>query len=239
LYPCADFNQEFGLKIEAKFVELKSRYLDQPDLWFGGPNNGTFKMSLKDKLTGPKKATWNLMDRTFRKVQDKYPKLSIILIVDETNKSANAVEWRKRRLEDAKNFAEHLKNALGKYGFETSKYQIVPVQEVHGTYPTERRKLFSDGLTNAHNALRQASRDDADQLANKAPLVVILMQNDDATVFSDIKWWADCIRGVPSVCVTGATVTRDKNAGGDENLLANLRLAKHLDMSMKANKLVS
>jgi hypothetical protein len=138
-------------------------------------------MNLKDLLAkAPKKATWNLTDislyddRKFRGITTKYPKLSIILISDESTRKIA----EEKIAEDATKFAKHLTNALPKYGFDTSTYQIVTVAEVRILDPKERRELLCTNLNNAHNTLIEGTG---------APLVVVLMPGNDPTVFSDIK----------------------------------------------------
>jgi hypothetical protein len=62
---------------------------------------------------------------------------------------------------------------------------------------------------------------DAFEKLGKPPLVLILLQSADAKTFADIKWWADCQQGVPSVCVRPDALRKNYNKT-DGRILANL-----------------
>ncbi|TGO14137.1 hypothetical protein BTUL_0057g00030 [Botrytis tulipae] len=57
------------------------------------------------------------------------------------------------------------------------------------------------------------------------PLVVVLLPNgkkSGAELYSDVKWWGDCVSGIPTVCVSRDGV--DRGARPDLGLMANIAL---------------
>lgn len=83
--------------------------------------------------------------------------------------------------------------------------------------PSVRRATFSISLDNAVIRLKQrGGRGDP-------PLVVVLLPNSkksDPDMYSDVKWWGDCVSGMPTVCVSTDGVER--GARPDLGVLANI-----------------
>jgi hypothetical protein len=64
-------------------------------------------------------------------------------------------------------------------------------------------------------------------------MILVVLAADDETMYSDVKWWADCLQGVPTACVTANTVRKETDHGKvtnngdwihttDANLLGNI-----------------
>jgi hypothetical protein len=69
----------------------------------------------------------------------------------------------------------------------------------------------------------KANLDAAHQTLGRPQLVVVLLLDTDATTYSDVKWWADCDRGIPTVYVSPRAVGAITGHGGGLGLLGNLR----------------
>lgn len=152
------------------------------------------------------KATWDIIGLSkkgngkFAKIGKDYRTLKVIYI-------DSGVRDRKMH---AEKFYKDLINALQTYGFSTSgEPQVESVIAVWQGAPAKRRTDFCHLLSGAFNKLE------------KPPLVLILLKSADATIFADIKWWADCIVGVPSVCIRPDAV-RKNFYKTDGRILANL-----------------
>lgn len=118
-------------------------------------------------------------------------------------------------VQEIKKFGNHLLKALPKYGFPTTEYAGEPPVTYHfNDDPQVRRKQFCADLTTVFEKLESPA------------LLLVLLSGDGAGIYSDLKWWADCVQGVATVCITPTAVNRDFKAKGDSddnNLLENLR----------------
>lgn len=138
-----------------------------------------------------------------------YPQLKIIKIT-------GGWEHKEDRSEDMiRNFGTLPAQMLKRYGLKTSgQYQKEDIfQDTKEEDPALRRQKLSNNLRRAYEKL------------GKPTLVVIILPNDNASIFGDIKWWADCEDGVRSVCVTPKAVQKNGKAWGqygDQKPLANI-----------------
>lgn len=62
--------------------------------------------------------------------------------------------------------------------------------------------------------------DDVWKKMGEPKLLLIMTCDKDARVYGDIKWWGDCLRGIPTICVTYEVMDkigthRDKSVIGD------------------------
>ncbi|KAF5870268.1 putative piwi-domain-containing protein [Botrytis fragariae] len=162
-------------------------------------------------------ASWTLNDvangRGFAVIGNPYRVLYLIYI--DTKHRNQARETR------ATDFARVLCADLHRYGFSTgnnaSFMESVPMSAIAN--PTVRRTAFSATLDGAVARLKQRGG------GVDPPLVVVLLPNakkGGADLYSDVKWWGDCISGIPTVCVSTDGV--DRGARPDLGLMANIAL---------------
>lgn len=187
-------------------MALPSRYLSQPKLLF---DNFEYDLlsELRNKTT---KATWDIIGLSnsgngkFAKIAKDYPKLKVIYIKSDYDDD--------RRVKNAIKFFGDLNGQLKKYGFNPSGQADVEDVSAPWNGDSATRTQLNANLSKAFQNL------------GKPPLIIILLKNQDATIFADIKWWADCVEGVPSVCIRPNAVAANANAkqaGGNGRILAN------------------
>jgi eukaryotic translation initiation factor 2C len=98
-------------------------------------------------------------------------------------------------------FCKTIITALSLYGFVTNEFQVhaFDVKDIRDRDPKVRRANWKRVLDGAFNMLKSP------------PLIVAILPGEDASVYADIKRWANCIRGVPTVCVSPRAVWKNFN----------------------------
>lgn len=96
-------------------------------------------------------------------------------------------------------FLEYLKTELARYEITISGDYNFRVNSVSGRFSANRRAQYCLAL--------QTIVDRISNHAGKAPdMILFILPGKDAAIYADIKWWADCVGGVPSICVTGDAI---------------------------------
>ncbi|KAM0130744.1 hypothetical protein ACHAO1_007696 [Botrytis cinerea] len=216
LPPSPDHYRLFGLNVQPNFLSLdRTRRLIPPPLKF---HSNAFvrtvpKNSASWTLTDVARKSINDNTRGFAVIANPYPILYLICI---DTKNPN-----KTRQIRANDFARVLCADLYRYGFSTGNEAsfMENVSMPLGSNPSVRRATFSITLDNAVTRLKQRGG------GVNPPLVVVLLPNSkksDADIYSDVKWWGDCVSGMPTVCVSTDGVER--GARPDLGVLANIAL---------------
>ncbi|KAF7928120.1 uncharacterized protein EAE97_009918 [Botrytis byssoidea] len=215
LPPSPDHYRAFGLDVQPGFLSLdRVRQLPPPELKFG------HDFTVRTARANP--AGWNLNevandpnrnDRGFAVIGNPYPVLYLIYI----NKNPQNLVPPTR----ATQFAGVLCADLPRYGFSTgnsaSFIENAPISAIAN--PSARRAAFSATLDRAVARLKQRGG------GFDPPLIVVLLPNgkkSEPELYSDVKWWGDCVCGIPTVCVSRDGV--DRGARPDLGLLANIAL---------------
>lgn len=219
------------------------RILEPPILEMGGDNNS---IKLGGPFDGPKpksRASWNLDEVSdeagyrFYNTKTKYPVLFVLSISPDfpiPDKRNQKGKWTS----NTDNFKKYLTAALKRFGLETAMHleTSLTLRSLQvGNSPASRRSNVKGKLNTAFDDLWKQSRkaygedEEANGEDGKAPypdVVVVLLPNSKAgkpELYSDIKWWSDCIAGIRTVCVSNDGVwTIIKYQGGNRMPLANL-----------------
>ncbi|TGO90691.1 hypothetical protein BPOR_0054g00020 [Botrytis porri] len=212
LPPSPDHYHAFGLEVQPNFLSLdRVRQLPPPQL--------KFRSETPVKTAPSNPASWTLNDvakgKGFAIIGNPYPVLYLIYI---DTKHGNKARWDR-----ATDFAGVLCVDLHRYGFSTGTGKdakfIESVPMSTSVNPTARRAGFSATLNSAVARLKQRGG------GIDPPLVVVLLpypKKSEAGLYSDVKWWGDCISGIPTVCVSTDGV--DRGARPDLGLTANIAL---------------
>jgi hypothetical protein len=160
-----------------EMMNIQARYLKLPELCFGKRNGPRHDfVTLKGKPHGTE-AAWDLRGKKFFKVEPGAFALSIIKIRDSGG-------WSVEDSEVIDVFVDNFTAKLGSYGLTVN--QANPIADaIHGN-----RDQLARNLDNACNQF------------GTPPLVIVLLPSKDARTYGNVKWWADCVRGVPTLCVT-------------------------------------
>lgn len=119
---------------------------------------------------------------------------------------------------DVGNFGTRLATALGNYGIHIIQPILVQNAALPAPAPNApqlRRRNFGRNLRSAYQRL--SSLDD-----QWAHLIVVLLLDTNTDAYSDIKWWAECELGIPTLCVAPKAVEKVITGHGDQTLLGNL-----------------
>lgn len=108
--------------------------------------------------------------------------------------------------EDHTQFLTALKREMRNYGFPSGIQHTVnrSLVVVNGN-PHQRRNTFKAALDQIYHG-------------QNASLILVFLPDHSAEVYSDVKWWADCQAGVPTVCIGPKAANRSR----DRALLGNL-----------------
>lgn len=182
-------------------MELSSRTLVQPTILFADEEKLTIGQGDINA-----KATWDL--RNVKYISPKECKTLYIIRITEVGMFPPS-------LSDVLRLAQHLMTACQKSGIRgtVNKPMAKDVAAAKGADPIRRRRQFGDSLTTMHNHF------------NRPPIVLVALASEDANVFSDVKYWADCLAGVKTVCIRPKAVRQDLKArskNGDGRLLGNV-----------------
>ncbi|TVY43663.1 Protein argonaute [Lachnellula occidentalis] len=199
--------QNLGLNIAPAFIKTGARYLAPPKLHYFRPGNGD------EEVRVGKYASWNLRQissgqgRTFFHTPTGQISVHVIRVViagPHGNEGVVVGAFRAR-----------LQMALHAYGITVQAPNIQDALFTPNANPQTRRAMF------------KAKLDAACGRFNRPRLLVVLLPDTNATTYSDVKWWGDCDRGVPTVCVAPeAAGLVNGGTRGDQGVLGNLRYSK-------------
>jgi hypothetical protein len=161
-------------------------------------------------------ATAGLLQIGFPKDNKKYPKLHILRIAKDFGRGAGEVNWLKKFATD------QLIPALQSYGFNISSHEVTEVEV--GKIYNRTRKSISEKLSEAYDKWTAMYKN------KEAPsLILVILPNakKDIPLYSDIKWWSDCVVGIPTACVTHGAIDKFKSNNAKDraqlpNFLANI-----------------
>lgn len=207
-------------------MSLKRKTQGQPRILYAGdvqaPNTSArsnWNLEKVAKKLDDEDDKGNVDGKGLLRVSNKYPKLYAIVITAFSSKikdTEKEVEWLKRWLD------EILQPQLRRYGFSTH------VNSVASTSPRLGRQNIVNALNQAYAELRSSEKSENPDW--KPPLILITFpQNANREdYYPDVKWWGDCIRGVPTMCLTYKSLARfpascDKEEKELNSLLANIR----------------
>lgn len=221
---CTDTSQNFGITVETKFLDIKPRYMSQPTLCF----EGFAKVLFEPHKGKPPKAAWDLLDisrsgstgsKKFMRVVDRLDDLTVFYVTGGELDTSKVPDYggpanRGKLSKDV--FVGYVQNALPLYGFLPSDlsqrtHNISPLGHF-GKTPVARRQDFCTELDRAYTA------------ASSPRSLLIMLASENADDFAHIKWWADCVQGVASVCIKPKAVKKVAGSApsGDPTTLANL-----------------
>lgn len=92
-------------------------------------------------------------------------------------------------------FVYHLEEDIKKYGLKFEGFETCGVKLNSGSNAQERRGQVTKALQRVYDHLEA-------RLCRHPPLILFILPSKDLTTYADVKWWADCVRGVPTVCIT-------------------------------------
>ncbi|TGO65639.1 hypothetical protein BELL_1003g00030 [Botrytis elliptica] len=178
---------QFGLSINDDFVEVVPKYLCQPILEFG--EGSQFRISTQPK----NKSSWMLKDndRIFRFADtgNSIPNLHIIRLRSHDNAS----------LDQVRKFAQDLGWKIGNYGVTLTGSAIIS-----DASSSPNRRLFCARLDEALRTLRSRNGN------RKSRLLLVVVPDRDIRTYANIKWWGDCVAGIPTICITKKVLTQGK-----------------------------
>jgi len=157
------------------------------------------------------KAYWNLKQiseragRSFLTAITEAPNAPLNIHIIRVTESGRGI--------DTQGFPARIRDALETYGIFINQGQLPMVQDVAKNFnriSQTRRLNFKGAFDAAYTQL------------GSPYLVVVLLPNTDTTTYSDVKWWADCDRGVATVCIGPKGLGTVSGSKGDQTL-GNLR----------------
>lgn len=193
-------------------VLMKARYLKQPIIKFKNKDIDIGGGAKTKVAHGKSVAFWDVAAAQFCSVPNAQHRTIHIIHINGVGGPNNAAVQR---------FRETLPVALAKYGLGINKPKVY-VLDITKTFvddPMKRRNKWIAELNKADAQLKSPS------------LIVILLSSEDAGAYSNIKRWADCVKGVPTVCVSPSALqknleakdwNRNPSKSGDPRLLGNL-----------------
>ena len=150
-------------------------------------------------------ATWNMVSVTqgqnpvgFR-IPKKLPILQAIRLAVNPD-TDNDIRWMENDLKSI------LVTNLSKYGLATNSIKAVDCPYGNQGRRSQRANIVA-ALDNAFGRFK-----------TPPTLLLVMVTSKDTSIYSDVKWWGDCKKGVPTICVTydvlsQVVVTWDRRAG--------------------------
>ncbi|KUJ21353.1 Piwi-domain-containing protein [Mollisia scopiformis] len=208
--PTQPFWNDFGLRVTGGLIEMPSRYLKQPTIRFSGDATIALAEVDPDASEYRQLATWDLKHMKFYKTSSNLLQLKIIRIEQPARLHGPSMN-------DVKIFGAQLLDKLPKYNVNfNGSVAVVNVTAVRDGSAAERRTAWAQSLEQAWIELK------------KPGFLLIALATENATIFSDIKFWCDCVKGVPSMCVKPKCIAKNKEKSrpdarsGDGRLLGNV-----------------
>ncbi|KAF7901748.1 uncharacterized protein EAF01_007047 [Botrytis porri] len=196
---------QFGLSINNEFEEVVPRYLRQPILEFKG--GSLFEISMQPM----NRSSWMLKDngRIFRFADTGNSISNLHIIRLDVPKKARADQVTK--------FARDLRRKIGDYGVAFTGNEII----FDAAFSRDRSN-FCVGLNAALAALRSRN-------GNRYPrLLLVVVPDKNIRTYANIKWWGDCVAGIPTICITKGVLTKGKHTNrgiqSDIGVISNISL---------------
>ncbi|KAF7879476.1 hypothetical protein EAF04_000672 [Stromatinia cepivora] len=191
---------QFGFSVQDQFLEVVPKYLRQPILAF---KNEDFNISEQSK----NKSSWMLRnnDRIFNFANTGTVNFNLHII--RLNLEDNAP------FEKVVKFAQDLKSKIEGYGiiFENGG-------RIYNAGFSQNRTVLGTHLT---AALTDLTAGDGNR---KPKLLLIVVPNKNIQTYANIKWWGDCIAGIPTICISAGVLTKTKNGSTDVGVISNVSL---------------
>ncbi len=171
----------------------------QPDLIFRQRNEHIYRFQLSGRRDGSK-ASWNLQNLIFVIRPTAAFRLCFILVGLPADLVTNA-----------------LPAALNQYLNNNALMSTNGILR-SGADVRADRGAFAGNLDTAYDAMVR------DLQPQERALIIAILPSKDATTYAHLKWWGDCRRGVPTICVTRLALGNNFRTGrfGD-SFLGNLR----------------
>lgn len=163
---------------------------------------------------------WDLKNKQFFN-SAVYKRVKVFLIYTSADMRYDPKEWD-AIINNAGLFAKELCGHLKGYGLGTEQFNpnvdLIQIDEPVADEPDAklsfeaRRNKWQERLDKAYSNLEDPS------------LVVVMLPFKDTQIYSDVKWWGDCVQGIPTVCMLWLKVknwSRDRQKM--QRLLGNLR----------------
>ncbi|TGO52413.1 hypothetical protein BOTNAR_0325g00060 [Botryotinia narcissicola] len=196
--------EKYGLILGEELLKIFSRHLSHPSLTF---NPGKTKKMVS--------ASWNLSDLKYFNVAERYSELRIIHV-------EIAEQISDQHTKSVLMFASALATQLRRCGLQTRSFKGKVPSIVWPELNEEKKPLASAAQKRelVNHLLKTCLGGGI-----KPRLVFVILPREDAAIYSDIKWWGDCISGIATICVCPAAVVK-KSLGILDNLSlkANLKL---------------
>ncbi|CZR67286.1 uncharacterized protein PAC_17185 [Phialocephala subalpina] len=115
--------------------------------------------------------------------------------------------------DQVRTFGFQLLKQLPQYNVQFSGSVLEDAEATHAGSPGVRRTNFAVVLEQAWTKL------------GKPTFVLISLATENVTIFSDIKYWTECVKGIPSVCIKPKAIEKNAEKGsnvGDRRLLGNV-----------------
>lgn len=212
--------QKFGLEINTKLMDISPRKIAPPTVLYSPPDNSSASKT---------STQWNLKNvNGFSKVNaEKLKALYFIQVGDRRDDHLKTFRKLLVEILPAYGFPADLR-----YFKKAAKSPPQKIPGV-GVPPAARRKFVEvamkeayDGLKELHQAemkneetrsmKEKATREGTEfnpkklefERVGEASLLFIILPENDETMYSDVKWWGDCVRGIPTMCITHKTISK-------------------------------
>lgn len=173
-----------------------------PALAFGA-NGQNRQITLASQALG-QRAGWNLRGTRFITLPTHRFRVCVFRVDDAWAGSVNL-----------NTFADNMSTYLRNNGFAVNTQGFV-----QGVGSNANRQAFAANLSAAYTTIIVRTRPD------NIRLLIVALPSKDAKIYANVKWWADCLQGVPTVCVTKDSLEgnwRAARGNFDLSYLGNLR----------------
>lgn len=154
--------------------------------------------------------SWNLKDKIFHQQAKSYKGL---LVISFPVKDAHYETWLNK-----------LNGALIKYGVtaEGSKKEALIWKKIAKEFPStvkERSVQYREFVCSELTAIFElfGKNRSKDEINSSSAPVLIILPSKMISLYSDVKWWGDCVAGVPTICIT-----HNKMKDDSEDMMANI-----------------
>jgi hypothetical protein len=218
------------LSVEESLLKIYSRNLPTPEISFWDSrkraefsNNKRWIDRNGEKKEPRDTASWDLkcvstdQHKTFLDVA-KHPEQ--LLVINVCNSTEN--KYLIAKSDAVTKFVKNLVNCLRDYGIRLSPHNSYSIRNIRtiGSQQNQtlemKRTQFCANLNAAWNALCPPNS----QAAAAPKLAVIALAGADAGVYADVRWWADCVVGIPCICISPGGI--EKGAKLDRAMLGNV-----------------
>jgi hypothetical protein len=111
-------------------------------------------------------------------------------------------------------FKEFQKYGMANSDLKFEKVSCTRVPTVDSS-SSEYRRHCTDLLNDAYQYLIDNKSDEA-----VIPAILVILPSKDASLYAEVKWWGDCVKGVPTICITKQKIQKASTDRG--GLLANV-----------------